>query len=238
MKRALWPLLIPLALGGAGCRGPGYYADKSPLEIAEMVDVELANLGPGEAGYSAPVISSGRSYRLSGRKNLDSGQTRHELHLSEFGSAEDRSSDWARSSADRRTCRLQHANLEGDPSGAMSFATIDHQTSCTPYRDCETTERTYKKRYKDDDGDKKTKLVEEVVRDCRDAWRCQSERRYDVDLTEPALRAASALPDGMQIALQWDCPNAGEHNEVLELPGAYVQGYLLAVDGYPHSPVP
>ena len=64
MRRALWPLLVALTLGG-GCRGPGWYADKSPLEIAEMVEVELTSLGPGEAGYSAPEIAGDRRYRLS-----------------------------------------------------------------------------------------------------------------------------------------------------------------------------
>jgi hypothetical protein len=243
MKRALWPLLMALALGGgAGCRGPGWYADKSPLEIAEMVDVELERLGPGEAGYSAPVIASSRRYRLSGRKDLDSGQSRHALRLSEFGSAEERSSDWSRATAERRACRLQDAAIAGSLAGGRSadttFATLDQQTSCTPYRDCETYERTYKKRYKDKDGDRKTKLVERVFRECRDIWRCQSERRYDVTVGDRALRQASALPDGMQVELRWDCAGRGEPREVIELPAAYLQGYLLAVDGYPYAPRP
>jgi hypothetical protein len=238
MKPALWPLLIALALGGAaGCRGPGWYADKSPLEIAEMVEVERADLGPGTAGYQAPEISASHRYSLSGRKDLESGQTSHALRLTEFGSAEDRSSAWARAAAERRACRLQDAQLAGHPAEETTFATIDQHTSCTPYQDCETYERTYKKRYKDDDGDRKTKLVERVVRECRENWRCQSERRYEISLPDPALRAARALPDGLQVALSWDCEGRGEPREVLELPPAYLQGYLLAVDGGPDAPL-
>jgi hypothetical protein len=36
-----------------------------------MVQVRLADLGPGEAGYLAPTITC--SYRLYGRKDLDNG---------------------------------------------------------------------------------------------------------------------------------------------------------------------
>jgi hypothetical protein len=234
MKRALWPLLATLALG-AGCRGPGWYADKSPLDIAEMVEVELASLGPGEAGYRAPEIAGDRRYHLAGRKDLDSGETRHALRLSEFGSAEDRYHDWAEASAEGRTCRLRDA---GGPAQHMTFATIDHRTSCTPYQDCETYERYYKKKYKDDDGNKKTKIVERTFRDCRDLWRCQSERRYEVKIDDRTLREAVALPDGMQVELGWDCGGKGLHREVLELPASYVQGYLLAIEGHPLAPRP
>jgi hypothetical protein len=207
-----------------------------------MVDVELVALGPGEAGYNAPEIAASRRYRLSGRKDLDSGRVSHALRLSEFGSAEDRSSERARAAAERRACRLQEVSLPGGqadpPAEETTFATIDQQTSCTPYQDCETYEQTYKKHYKDEAGDKQTKLVERVVRECRENWRCQSERRYEVRLREKALREASTMPDGMAVALRWDCEGRGEPEETLELPPAYLQGYLLAVDGYPHAPLP
>ena len=234
MRCALWPLLMVLTLGG-GCRGPDWYADKSPLAIAEMVEVELASLGPGEAGYSAPEIAGNRRYRLSGRKDLDSGAARHALRLSEFGSAEDRYQSWAAATAERRTCRLSDV---GGAAQDLPYSTIDHRTSCTPYQDCDTYERSYKKKYRDDDGEKRTKIVERTYRECHDLWRCQSERRYEVKVEEPTLRAASGLPAGMQVELGWDCGGKGLHREVLELPGAYVEGYLLAVDGYPHTPVP
>jgi len=234
MNRLL-ALLLPIALA-AGCRGPDWYADQSPLEIAQMVEVERVALGPDEAGYRAPeMIAASRRYRLSGRKNLASGQASHTLRLSEFGSAEDRSRSWALEAAERGACRLLDARLAGGqadhPPEQTTFATVDQHTSCTPYQDCETYERTYKKRYKDDDGDKQTKIVEEVVRECQDRWRCQTERRYEVSLNEKALREASLLPDGMQVALKWDCERRGEPQETLALPPAYLQGYLLAVDG-------
>ena len=139
MKRAIWPLLMALALGGgAGCRGPGYYADKSPLEIAEMVDVELASLGPGEAGYRAPAIATDRSYRLVGRKNLDRGQILHKLRLTEAGSAEDRHADWARAAAAARVCALRDASLaagpEGNPAEPTSFMLVDRAGALLPAR--------------------------------------------------------------------------------------------------------
>jgi hypothetical protein len=235
MKRVPWPLLIALALGAAGCRGPGYYEGKSPLEIAGMVEVD--ELGAGEAGYNAPLISSGHQYRLNGRKNLDNGRTNHALRLIEFASAEDRSADWARATAERRVCRLEDAGVaampDGSPAQPTTFAIFDRQTSCTPYQDCETTERTYQKKSRDEDGEKQTKLVDQVVRECQERWRCQSERRYEVDLSGPVLRAASALEGGMQVELDWDCGDQGRHHEVLDLPEAYLQGYLLAVDRDP-----
>ena len=130
MTRAHWPILLAAALAlssGAGCRGPGYYADKPPLEIAEMVDVHLADLGPGEAGYTAPAISAGRSYRLAGRKNLDTGQMTHKLRLAETGSGEERYLDWARAAAAARVCALKDARLaaglEGSPAQQTSFMT-------------------------------------------------------------------------------------------------------------------
>lgn len=227
MTRLLGPLLIVLA---AGCRGPDWYADKSPAEIAGMVEVERVALGPDEAGYRAPEIAASHRYRLSGRKNLNSGQSSHTLRLSEFGSAEDRSSAQARAAAEERACRLLDARLAGaqadHPPEETTFATVDRQTSCTPYQDCETYEETYR----DDDGDKKTKPAQRVVRECREHWRCESERRYEVSLRANALREASALPDGMQVALKWDCERRGEPEEVLTLPPVYLQGYLLAVD--------
>jgi len=43
-----------------------------------------------------------------------------------------------------------------------------------------------------DDGEKRTKIVERTYRECHELWRCQSERRYEVKVDEPTLRAASA----------------------------------------------
>jgi hypothetical protein len=40
----------------------------------------------------------------------------------------------------------------------------------------------------------------------------------------------------MQVELAWDCGGRGQHHEVLDLPAAYLQGYLLAVDREPHAP--
>jgi hypothetical protein len=108
MRRVYWPILLASTLAlssGAGCRGPGYYADKSPLDIAEMVDVHLADLGPGEAGYTAPIISARRSYRLAGRKDLDSGQITHKLRLAETGSGEERYLDWGERPRRRASAR-------------------------------------------------------------------------------------------------------------------------------------
>ena len=242
MKHALWPLLAALALGSGGCRGPGYYADKSPLEIAEMVDVELASLGPGEAGYRAPAISARRNYRLVGRKDLDRGETVHKLRLTEAGSSEERYLDWARRGAAARVCALEDAavaaGLEGSPTERTSFMLVDQQSSCYPRRDCDTYTRSYRKKSRDKDGNKKTKIVERVFRDCDQYWRCQSERLYEVAIDDKSLRAASPLPGGMSVRLRWDCGRLGGQADALELPPSYLQGYLLAVDGYPYTPLP
>ena len=245
MTCAHWPILLAAALAlssGTGCRGPGYYADKPPLEIAEMVDVHLADLGPGEAGYTAPTISADRSYRLAGRKNLDTGQLIHKLRLAETGSGEERYLEWARAAAAARVCALTDARLaaglEGSPAEQTSFMLVDERASCYPREECETYERTYKKKYKDEDGDTQTRLVERVFRDCEDYWRCQSERLYEVAIDDRSLRNASPLPNGMSVQLRWDCGRFGEHADDLELPASYLQGYLLAVDGYPYTPLP
>ena len=202
-----------------------------------MVDVELASLGPGEAGYSAPRISDGRSYRLSGRKDLDTGQVIHKLRLAEVGSGEERFLDWARSAAAARVCALEDASLaagaEGSQAKPTSFMLVDRQASCYPREDCDTYERTYKKKYRDKHGDKRTKIVEQVFRDCDRYWRCESERLYEVAIDDRSLRDASPLPDGMSVQLRWDCGRRGEYDDALELPASYLQGYLLAVDGYP-----
>jgi len=242
MRRAIWAALLALALGGAGCRGVDYFADKPPLEIAEMVEVHLADLGPGEAAYSAPAINARRSYRLHGRKDLDSGATTHEVRLAEVGSSEARFLDWARSSAAARVCGLRSARLAAGPEGSASedttFSTVDEQTSCYPREDCDTYERSYKKKYKDEDGNKKTKIVERVYRDCDRYWQCQSERIYDVALDDRALRQAAPLEGGLRVQLSWDCGGRGERADEVELPASYLQGYLLAVDGYPYTPLP
>jgi hypothetical protein len=52
------------------------------------------------------------------------------------------------------------------------------------------------------------------------------------------LRTASPLEGGMSVQLRWDCGRLGEHADDLELPASYLQGYLLAVDGYPYTPLP
>ena len=242
MKHALWPLLAALALGSGGCRGPGYYADKSPLEIAEMVDVELASLGPGEAGYRAPAITAGRSYRLAGRKDLDSGRTTHKLRLAETGSSEERYLSWARTAAARRVCALEKASLaaglDGSPAEQTSFRLVDDQASCYPRQDCDTYVDLDKKKFRDKDGNKKTKIVERYFRDCDQYWRCQSARLYEVAIDDKSLRAASPLPGGLSVQLRWDCGRLGGHADALELPASYLQGYLLAVDGYPYTPLP
>jgi hypothetical protein len=244
MTRAHWPILLAaaLALGsGTGCRGPGYYADKPPLEIAEMVDVHLADLGPGEAGYTAPTISARRSYRLAGRKDLDTGRVTHNLRLAETGGGEERYLDWARNSAEARVCTLKDARLmaglEGSPAEETTFRLVDEQASCHPREECETYERSYKKKQKDEDGNKKTKIVKRVFRDCEEYWRCQSERLYEVAIDDRSLREASPLEGGMSVQLRWDCGRLGEYADALELPASYLQGYLLAVDGYPYTPL-
>jgi hypothetical protein len=68
---------VVLVVTAGACRGPDYYASMAPTEIAEMVQVRLADLGPGEAGYLAPIITGTRSDRLYGRKDLDNGRTTH-----------------------------------------------------------------------------------------------------------------------------------------------------------------
>jgi hypothetical protein len=242
MRRAIWPVLLALAFGAGGCRGVDYFADKPPLEIAEMVEVHLADLGPGEAAYSAPVIDARRSYRLHGQKDLDSGATTHELRLAESGSNEARFLDSARAGAAARVCALRGARLaagpEGSPAADATFRTVDERTSCYPRQDCDTYERSYKKKSKDEDGNKKTKIVERIYRDCDDYWYCQRERIYDVALDDRALREAAPLEDGMSVQLRWDCGRRGERADEVELPASYVQGYLLAVDGYPYTPLP
>ena len=241
MRRAIGPILL-LALGAAGCRGVDYYADKPPLEIAEMVDVQHAGEGSGEVRYSAPTIAARRSYRLAGRRDLDSGAITHELRLTEAGSSEARFLEWARAGAAARVCALRGARLagasDGSPAAETTFGLVDRQTSCYPREDCDTYVRTYKKRYRDKDGDKRTRLVERVYRDCDESWRCQSERLYEVAIDDGALRQASPLGAGMAVELSWDCGRGGGHADTIELPASYLQGYLLAVDGYPYTPRP
>jgi hypothetical protein len=215
MRRTIGPILL-LALGAAGCRGVDYYADKPPLEIAEMVDVQHPGEGSGEVRYSAPTIAARRSYRLAGRRDFETGAITHELRLTEAGSSEARFLEWAET----------------------TFGLVDRQTSCYPREDCDTDVRTYKKRYRDKDGDKKTRLVERVYRDCDESWRCRSERLYEVAIDDGALRQASPLGAGMAVELSWDCGRGGGHADTIELPASYLQGYLLAVDGYPHTPRP
>lgn len=241
MTRAMGPILL-LALGAAGCRGVDYYADKAPLEIAQMVDVQSAGEDSGEVRYSAPTIAARRSYRLTGRRDLESGAISHELRLTEAGSSEARFLEWARAGAAARVCALRGARLasasDGSPAAETTFGLVDRQTSCYPREDCDTYVRTYKKRYRDRDGDKKTRLVERVYRDCDESWRCQSERLYEVAIDDHALRQASPLAEGMAVELSWDCGRGGGHADRIELPPSYLQGYLLAVDGYPYTPRP
>ena len=243
MSRAIGPILL-LALGAAGCRGVDYYADKPPLEIAEMVDVRVEAERAGEVRYDAPTITARRSYRLTGRRDLDSGATTHELRLTEAGSSEARFLDWARAGAAARTCALEGARLasasDDGVAAETTFALIDRQTSCYPREDCDTYVRRYKERYRDDDGDRETKIVERVYRDCDEYWRCQSERLYEVAIDDRALRRASPLGQGMAVDLSWDCGRRGGDADRIELPASYLQGYLLAVDGYPDAlrPIP
>ena len=74
------------------------------------------------------------------------------------------------------------------------------------------------------------------VRRCEDSWRCRSERVYRVAIEDRGLRAARYLPEGMIVELGWSCGRSGLHAERLELPASYLEGYLLAVDGYPYAP--
>ena len=234
--------VVLLAMAGGGCRGPGYYADKPPTEIAEMVEVHLADLGPGEAGYTAPTITGARSYRLSGRKDLDSGETTHVLSLEESASGEDRFRSWARREAEARVCTLASARLaagpEGSPAEAAAFELADQSASCRPAEDCKPYPEIYVEKYKDDDGHTQKRPVREWVRRCEDFWRCSSERTYRVTVADRSLRAARYLPEGMTVELGWTCGRSGGQAERLELPASYVEGYLLAVDGYPYAPTP
>ncbi len=232
------PILL-LAIG-AGCRGPAYYAAKPPTEIAEMVQVDLADLGPGEAGYRAPTIAGARSYRLDGRKDLDSGRTTHVLRVDETAGGEERFRDWARSEAAARVCALTSARLaagpEGSPAQATTFELANQSASCHPAEDCDSYPRTYIEKYKDEDGHTQKRKVRGWVRHCEDFWRCRSERIYQVAVDDRSLRAARYLPEGMSVELGWTCGQTGVHAERLELPASYLEGYLLAVDGYPYAP--
>ena len=44
----------------------------------------------------------------------------------------------------------------------------------------------------------------------------------------------------MAVDLSWDCGRRGGDADRIELPASYLQGYLLAVDGYPDAlrPIP
>jgi hypothetical protein len=235
-------LIAPIALLAAagGCRGPGYYAAKAPTEIAEMVQVHLADLGPSEAGYSAPTIAGARSYHLSGRKDLDSGRTTHVLSLEETASGEGRFRDWARSDAAARVCALSSARLaagpEGSPAIPTTFELADQSSSCYPAEDCERYPEIHVEKYKDDDGQTRKRKVREWVQRCKDYWRCRSERIYRIAIDDRSLRGARYLPEGMSVELGWTCALWGEEAERLELPASYLDGYLLAVDGYPYAP--
>jgi hypothetical protein len=235
-------LIAPIVLlaVGAGCRGPAYYADKPPTEIAEMVQVHLADLGPGEAGYTAPTIAGSRSYHLAGRKDLDSGRTSHTLNVEETASGEDRVRDWARSAAEARICTLTSAHLVAGPEGSAAeiatFELANQSASCEPAEDCQTRPETFKEKYRDDEGDTKTRTVQRSVRRCEDFWRCRSERLYRVEVDDRSLRAAQYMPAGMSVELGWTCGGSRGRTERLELPASYLEGYLLAVDGYPYAP--
>jgi hypothetical protein len=234
-------LIVPIALAAAGgCRGPGYYADKAPTEIAEMVQVHLADRGPGEAGYSAPTISGARSYHLSGRKDLDSGQTTHVLNFEETASGEGPFREWARSDLSRQVCTLTRARLaagpEGSPASPTTFDLADQSASCHQVEDCKPYQETYVEKYKDDDGHTQKRKVREWVRRCKEYWSCRSERIYRIAIDDRSLRGARYLPDGMSVELGWTCGPGDEQTERLELPANYLDGYLLAVDGYPYAP--
>ena len=96
----------------------------------------------GEVRYSAPTIAARRSYRLAGRRDLESGAVAHELRLIEAGSSEERFLEWARAGAAARVCALRDARLagaaDGDPAAETTFALVDRQTSCYPREDCDT----------------------------------------------------------------------------------------------------
>ena len=239
--RLLIAPVVLLAVAG-GCRGPGYYADKPPTEIAEMVQVHLADLGPGEAGYTAPTITGARSYHLSGRKNLDSGATTHVLSLEETGNGEARFRSWARSEAAARVCALTSARVAAGPEGSAAQATTfhlaDQSAGCYPAEDCKSYPEIYVEKYKDEDGHTQKRQVREWVRRCKDYWRCRTERTYRVAVDDRSLRAARYLPEGMAVELGWTCGRSGQQTERLELPASYLEGYLLAVDGYPYAPTP
>ena len=233
------PILL-LAIG-AGCRGPAWYAAKPPTEIAGMVQLRLADRDPAEAGYIAPTITGARSYRLSGRKDLDSGRTTHALRVEEIATGEDRFRSWARSAAAARICALTSARLAAGPGGspaqtAATFELADQSASCYPAEDCETYPAIYEEKYRDEDGDTRKRTVRRWVRRCEDFWRCRSLRSYRVAVDDRSLRAARWLPEGMSVELGWTCGRAGDHAERLELPASYLEGYLLAVDGDPFAP--
>jgi hypothetical protein len=153
--RSLIAPVVLVAIAG-GCRGPDYYASKAPTEIAEMVQVRLADLGPGEAGYLAPTITGTRSYRLYGSKNLDNGRTTHVLSVDESAMGEHQSLAWARSEAAREVCALSSARLlagpEGSPGDAATFELADQSISCEPARYCEPVQEVYIEKYKDEHG--------------------------------------------------------------------------------------
>jgi hypothetical protein len=233
---------VVLVVIAGGCRGPGYYASKAPIEIAEMVQVRLADLGPGEVGYLAPTITGTRSYHLYGSKDLDNRQTTHVLALEETGSGEDRFRGWALSEAAAGVCALSSARLaagtEGSPAKPTTFDLADQSSSCQPAEDCRRYPDVFVQKYKDDEGHTQKRTVQGWVRRCVDFWRCRSERVYRVAIEDRTLRAARYLPEGMTVELDWSCGRSGQHAERLALPASYLDGYLLAVDGYSYAPAP
>jgi hypothetical protein len=116
-----------------------------------MVQVRLADLAPGEAGYLAPVITGTRSYRLYGRKDLA----------------------WARSEAAREVCALSSARLlagpEGSPGEATTFELADQSISCEPARYCETFPELYLEKYKDEHGRTQKRKVYTSIQRCKDS---------------------------------------------------------------------
>jgi hypothetical protein len=233
---------VVLVVIAGGCRGPDYYASKAPTEIAEMVQVRLADLGPGEAGYLAPTITGTRSYRLYGSKNLDNGRTTHVLSVDESAMGEHQSLAWARSEAAREVCALSSARLlagpEGSPGEAATFELADQSISCEPARYCEPVQEVYIEKYKDEHGHTQRRKLYTTVQRCNDFWRCHSERIYRVAVRDRTLRDARYLPEGMSVELGWSCGGSDLDQERLELPASYLDGYLLAVDGYTYAPAP
>ena len=206
MKRALWPLLVALALAAVPAAGgrtgtPTSRRSRSPRwstsswqpragrgRLQRARDRRRPELS-AESG--ARIWTPARSPTSSGWRRLGSGEERY-LELG------------AQRPPAARMCALEDASLaagpEGSPAEETSFMLVDQQASCYPREDCDTYERSYKKKYKDDDGDKKTKIVEQVFRDCDEYWRCQSERLYEVAIDDRALRDASPLPEGMSVS--------------------------------------